>query len=147
MRVHYHAHLHSPSPSQSDIPTAIQSTVRLFPCGGSKQGVQGKSNSESQPPAKVVGETEQPEGHHSEVWTGTSPPLTLAARNFVHASVSQCCWQERGGPAGGGTQAGQAGPGARAGGSCISAVPTTIAGSRVPETGGADSARCGRRAD
>lgn len=89
----------------------------------------------------------RPEGQRSEIWTGASPPLMLAARDLLHASVSGCSWQARGGPAGGGAQAGQAGPGARAGGSCISAVPTTIAGSRVPETGGADSARCGRRAD
>lgn len=89
----------------------------------------------------------QPEGRSSEVWIGAPPPLTLAARDLLQVSGSRCCWQARGGPAGGGAQAGQAGPGARAGGSCISAVPTTIAGSRVPETGGADSARCGRRAD
>lgn len=62
------------------------------------------------------------------------------------ASVSPCAHGGAQG-LGGGARAGRAGPGARAGGSCISAVPTTIAGSRVPETGGADSARCGRRAD
>lgn len=78
---------------------------------------------------------------------GHLPALTLAARDLLHASVSRFRGLARGGTAGGGAQAGQAGPGARAGGSCISAVLTAIAGSRVPETGGADSARCGRRAD
>lgn len=73
--------------------------------------------------------------------------LAPAARGLWRASVSRFRGLAGGGTPGGGARAGQAGPGARAGGSCISAVPTTIAGSRVPETGGADSARCGRRAD